>query len=99
MPDARARGAYGADQCTLLAYGPALVLTMAMAAEMEAKGAADLPRDLAAHDIGWLHLPAGFRRAGCCGQGCMARSLGPGEGGSGRRQGAGIAWAAVAARA
>ena len=50
-------GAYGADLRDLLAHGPALVLTMTTAAEMEAKGAADLPADLAAHGIGWLHLP------------------------------------------
>lgn len=50
-------GAYGADLRDLLAHGPALVLTMTTAEEMEAKGAADLPADLAAHGIGWLHLP------------------------------------------
>ena len=50
-------GAYGADLRDLLAHGPALVLTMTTAEEMAAKGAGDLPADLAAHGIGWLHLP------------------------------------------
>ncbi len=50
-------GAYGADLRDLLAHGPALVLTMTTMEEMAAKGAKDLPADLAAHGIGWLHLP------------------------------------------
>lgn len=50
-------GTYGADLCDLLAHGPALVLTMTTAEELAAKGAEDLPGDLAAHGIGWLHLP------------------------------------------
>ena len=50
-------GAYGADLREVLAWGPALVLTMATAGELAAKGGGDLPADLAAHGIGWRHLP------------------------------------------
>lgn len=50
-------GAYGADLRDLLAWGPALVLTLATAEELAAKGAAELPADLAAHGIRWRHLP------------------------------------------
>lgn len=50
-------GAYAADLRDLLAFAPALVLTMTTGAELAEKGAATLPDDLAAQGIGWLHLP------------------------------------------
>ncbi|NGM44861.1 protein phosphatase [Rhodobacter sp. SGA-6-6] len=50
-------GAYGADLREVLAWGPGLVLTMATAEELAAKGAGDLAEDLAAHGIRWRHLP------------------------------------------
>lgn len=50
-------GAYDADLRAILAFGPDLVLTMATAAELAARGAAGLPADLADHGILWRHLP------------------------------------------
>lgn len=50
-------GAYDADLRDILAFGPALVLTMTTGAEMAARGAAGLPADLADHGILWRHLP------------------------------------------
>lgn len=50
-------GAYAADLRDLLAFGPALVLTMTTAAELASKDAGSLPEDLARSGIDWLHLP------------------------------------------
>ena len=50
-------GSYTADLADLLAFAPALVISMTTAAELAAKNAADLPADLARHTIGWLHVP------------------------------------------
>lgn len=50
-------GAYQADLRDLLAFGPALVLTMTTGAELASKGAETLPADLARNGIAWLHLP------------------------------------------
>jgi protein-tyrosine phosphatase len=50
-------GVYAADLAELLAFAPALVLSMTPADEMVAGGAADLPADLAAAGIDWVHLP------------------------------------------
>ena len=49
-------GAYDADLRDVLAWGPALVLTMITAGELAAKGASGLPADLADHGIQWRHL-------------------------------------------
>lgn len=50
-------GAYQADLRDLLAFGPALVLTMTTGAELASKEADRLPDDLARNGIDWLHLP------------------------------------------
>ena len=50
-------GAYQADLRDLLAFGPALVLTMTTGEELASKEAAILPDDLALHGILWRHLP------------------------------------------
>ncbi|MEZ5798536.1 MAG: protein phosphatase [Paracoccaceae bacterium] len=50
-------GAYAADLADVLAFGPALVLTMTTPGELAAKGAAGLGADLAARGIGWRALP------------------------------------------
>lgn len=50
-------GFYEADFATLVRWSPDLVLTMTPAEEMQAKGAASLPSDLALHGIEWRHLP------------------------------------------
>ncbi len=50
-------GAYQADLRDLLAFGPALVLTMTTGEELRAKEAESLPDDLARHGIAWQHLP------------------------------------------
>ena len=50
-------GAYRADLAILLAWRPALVLTMTSKLELATKGAGTLPTDLAAARITWLHLP------------------------------------------
>lgn len=50
-------GAYEADLGALLRWSPDLVLTMTTAAELAARDAGSLPRDLALHQIAWLHLP------------------------------------------
>jgi protein-tyrosine phosphatase len=52
-------GAYGADLADLLAWRPTLALTMTTAEELAAKGAADMPQDLAAAGVDWRHLPIG----------------------------------------
>jgi protein-tyrosine phosphatase len=48
---------YAADLRRLLDWRPALVVTMVPLYELARKGAAGLPADLAAHRIGWAHLP------------------------------------------
>ena len=50
-------GKYAGDLARIADWGPALVLTMATAAEMRAKGAGALGDDLAARGIIWRHLP------------------------------------------
>jgi protein-tyrosine phosphatase len=50
-------GEYDADLRAVLAFGPALVLSMTTTEEMQARGAARLAIDLADHGIGWRHLP------------------------------------------
>ncbi len=50
-------GTYEADLRAVLAFGPALVLSMTTRAEMAAKGAAGLGEGLAGHGIAWRHLP------------------------------------------
>lgn len=50
-------GTYGADLRVVLAFAPELVLSMTPEAEMAARGAEGLGRDLAHAGIGWLHLP------------------------------------------
>lgn len=48
---------YGTDRDRLLAWGPALVITMTTRAELDRKGSGGLASDLAAHGIAWRHLP------------------------------------------
>ena len=50
-------GTYSADVARLLAWDPALVLTMTTAEELERAGASGLPDDLAACGVAWRHLP------------------------------------------
>jgi hypothetical protein len=50
-------GAYDADLRAVLAFGPALVLSMTPGAEMAGRGAAGLGADLTDHGIGWRHFP------------------------------------------
>lgn len=50
-------GDYAGDLETLLAWQPALVLTMTSKLELATKGAGTLPADLAAAGIAWAHLP------------------------------------------
>ena len=49
-------GAYIADLADLVAFAPALVITLTTLEELAAK-AATLPADLEGHNIQWLHLP------------------------------------------
>ena len=48
---------YQADWERLIAWSPALVLTMTTQAELDRKGAGTLGADLANAGIAWLHLP------------------------------------------
>jgi len=48
---------YATDRDRLLAWRPALVVTMTELSELARKGAGGLPEDLAAAGIGWRHLP------------------------------------------
>jgi len=48
---------YGTDRDRLLAWAPALVISMTTQAELDRKGSGGLGRDLAAHGIAWRHLP------------------------------------------
>lgn len=50
-------GDYAGDLAVLLAWSPRLVVTLAEAGELAARGAASLPADLAAAEVEWLHLP------------------------------------------
>ena len=50
-------GDYTADLAVLLAWHPALVLTMTSEPELASKGAVGLPADLATARIAWTHLP------------------------------------------
>lgn len=51
------RGDYFADFAKLVRWEPSLVLTMVTKPELQRVGAETLGEDLAALDIGWLHLP------------------------------------------
>ncbi len=51
------QGDYAGDLATLLAWRPALVLTMTSKLELATKGAGTLPHDLAAAGVTWRHLP------------------------------------------
>ncbi|PWG16818.1 phosphatase domain-containing protein [Salibaculum griseiflavum] len=48
---------YGTDRDRLLAWGPAMVITMTTQAELDRKGSGGLGGDLAAYGIAWRHLP------------------------------------------
>jgi len=50
-------GNYLGDLTAVLAWRPALVMTMVTVEELMRAGAAGLPSDLALRDIGWRHLP------------------------------------------
>ncbi|MFN3721996.1 MAG: protein-tyrosine phosphatase family protein [Paracoccaceae bacterium] len=50
-------GDYAGDLATLLAWRPALVMSMTSKLELATKGAATLPADLAAAGVAWVHLP------------------------------------------
>ncbi len=50
-------GDYAGDLAALLAWSPGLVVTLAETDELAARGAANLPTDLAAAGVDWLHLP------------------------------------------
>ncbi len=50
-------GAFDADFTRLVAWNPALVISMTTMGEMESRGAGGLGRDLAAMGIAWEHLP------------------------------------------
>ncbi|MFN4155885.1 MAG: protein-tyrosine phosphatase family protein [Paracoccaceae bacterium] len=50
-------GDYAGDLESLLAWHPALVMTMTSKLELATKGAGTLPADLAAAGIDWQHLP------------------------------------------
>ena len=50
-------GAYARDLAEVLAWGPALALTMTTGEELAAKGAEGLPGDLSEAGVAWLHLP------------------------------------------
>lgn len=50
-------GDYPGDLAAMLDWRPDLVLTLAEAGELAARGAASLPTDLAAAHVDWLHLP------------------------------------------
>ncbi|WP_435257428.1 phosphatase domain-containing putative toxin [Thioclava sp. FR2] len=50
-------GRYEADLAAIVQWSPDLVLTMTTREELAAKGADDLPADLALHGIHWVHLP------------------------------------------
>ncbi|MBK6465979.1 MAG: protein phosphatase [Rhodobacter sp.] len=50
-------GSYAADLADLVAFAPALVLSMTTAEETAARGAWRLAEDLARHGIRWRHLP------------------------------------------
>lgn len=50
-------GDYAGDLAVLLAWQPALVLTMTSKLELATKSAGSLPADLQAAGIHWLHLP------------------------------------------
>ena len=50
-------GYYAADLAQVVGWAPALVMTMATATELQAKGAAGLGNDLVGQGIAWRHLP------------------------------------------
>ena len=50
-------GDYAGDWVELIAWQPALVVTLAATGELAARGAQALRGDLAAAGISWLHLP------------------------------------------
>ena len=50
-------GAYARDLAEVLAWGPALALTMTTGEELATKGAEGLSDDLVGAGVAWLHLP------------------------------------------
>lgn len=50
-------GDYAGDLALVLAWRPALIVTLTATGELTARGAATLPKDLAAAGVAWLHLP------------------------------------------
>lgn len=50
-------GDYAGDLAAVLAWQPALVVTLTALGEMAARGATTLPADLASNGIPWLRLP------------------------------------------
>ena len=52
-------GDYAGDLAALLAWRPAMVLSMTTEAELEAGGAERLPGDLSVAGVMWRHLPVG----------------------------------------
>jgi protein-tyrosine phosphatase len=50
-------GNYAGDIAAVLAWGPALVVTLTEAAELEHVGAGGIGADLARAGVGWCHLP------------------------------------------
>ena len=52
-----AGGDYAGDLASVTGWGPALVLSMTMAAELARFGAAGIGADLRERGIGWRHLP------------------------------------------
>lgn len=50
-------GDYPGDLAVMLAWRPSVVVTLAEAGELDARGAGTLPADLAAAGVAWLHLP------------------------------------------
>lgn len=50
-------GDYMGDLAAMLGWRPDLVLTLAEAGELAARGASTLPTDLVAVGVDWLHLP------------------------------------------
>lgn len=50
-------GDYAGDLAVVLGWRPDLVITLAEAGELAARGASSLPADLAAAGVDWLHLP------------------------------------------
>ena len=50
-------GDFAGDLAVMLAWRPSIVVTLAEAGELTARGAGALPADLVAAGVDWLHLP------------------------------------------